>query len=103
MGHNDHLDYGPENQRLTMIKDYENMIVIPSLHICQIRFFGMGDREEYIMWKEIDDKFVAVDKHYKITTWSKINGKQIKRANICEATKENHLRGFSIFKTKMSD
>ena len=60
--------------RLTMIKDYESMIVIPSLHLSQMSFFGMGKRDEYLIWKEVDDKFAVVDKNFKLIIWSKLTG-----------------------------
>ena len=75
LGKNDIIDYGESNQRLSLIKDYETIIVIPSLHLSQINFLGMISRDNYLVWKEKDDKFIAVGKDGKITIWSKTTGK----------------------------
>jgi hypothetical protein len=37
----------------------------------------MASRERYIAFKQIKDKFMALDKDNKITTWSCVTGKKL--------------------------
>ena len=37
----------------------------------------MQERNNYIVWRELYDKFACMDKNFMITVWSKTTGKQI--------------------------
>ena len=52
LGQNGSLEYSHEQMRLSMIEDYNNIIVVPLLHLSTINFFGMTSREDYLVWKE---------------------------------------------------
>ncbi len=69
------LDFSKDNQRLAYKLDYEKIQIIPVIHRNVISFMGMLDRSNYIVTKRDNDKFYALDKKNRITTWSIITGK----------------------------
>ena len=77
MGKNDHIDYGLNNQRFAIIEDYKKILIIPALHLSQINFMGMKNRDEYLIWKDEQTTFTAVSKDLDIRIWSKLTGNEI--------------------------
>ena len=57
------------------MKDFDSVVIVPSLHRNTINFMGMLDRDMYIACKKIKDKFIALDKRNIITTWNLLTGK----------------------------
>ncbi len=56
---------------------------------------GMGEREDYLATRIIDDKFMALDNTSHLTTWNTITGKVLSEINLIE--KEDPLLDFSGF------
>lgn len=56
-------------QRISLIQDYFKILVIPTLHLSTVSFFGMDAREQYLVWKETGDLFSALDSRLTLTTW----------------------------------
>lgn len=61
-GHNGLIDYNSENNRITYLIDYESAQIVPTLHRNTISLFGMKKRENYITFRKVMDKFIALDK-----------------------------------------
>jgi hypothetical protein len=40
-----------------------------------VSFVGMDERDQYLATKVIDDKFVALNRNNRLTTWSILTGK----------------------------
>jgi hypothetical protein len=57
------------------LKNYSTMHIIPPLHRSTISFIGMLPRSRYLAVKKILNKFHALDKTNRITTWNALTGK----------------------------
>lgn len=74
---NNFIDYNRQTQTISFIKDYTSIVMIPLLHRNNIKFFGMGDKRDYLIWKQQKGTFTALDKKLNLTSWSTVTGKMI--------------------------
>ena len=52
---------------------------MPLPHRNTIKFFGMGDKTDYLIWRQQEGTFTALDKKsLHVTVWSTVTGKIIK-------------------------
>jgi hypothetical protein len=68
MGVNESIHYSESSRRLSLIKDYNSIMIIPSLHLSRINFVGMHKKDFYLVWKEEKDLFIAASK-VSMTIW----------------------------------
>lgn len=77
---------------------------MPVLHRNSIFFMGMGERDDYLVTRVIDDKFIALDRRNNLTTWSTLTGKVLFETNIQEAEHaDTDFSGFDIFTYKKQE
>jgi hypothetical protein len=69
------LDYNEDNCRFAYLTDYEEVVIVPVLHRNNVCFFGMKKRSEYVVFRKIHDKLIALDADNFLTTWSVVTGK----------------------------
>lgn len=70
-----HIDNSLFSDRFSMIQDYNTIVVIPFLHQNLIQCVGMGQKYDYLAWREKKGFFTALDKQGDILTWSLLTGK----------------------------
>ena len=63
------------SNRLSFIQDYNKIAVIPLPHLNLINFVGMGQKHEYIVWRDKNGFFSALDYRSNLLTWSIFTGK----------------------------
>ena len=51
--------------------------MMPLPHRNTMKFFGMGKKSDYLLWRHQDGTFTALDKKLNVTTWSVVTGKII--------------------------
>ena len=61
--------------RFSFLNSYDSLIVIPFPHVNLIECVGMGHKSEYLIWREKNGFFTALDQHSKLLTWSLVTGK----------------------------
>lgn len=76
------IDYNEDNCRFAYLRDYEAVVIVPVLHRNNISFFGMKARSEYIVFRKINDKLIALDDDGCLTTWSVVTGKVLEQHKI---------------------
>lgn len=69
------IDFSEDNQRCIYMKNYDMVHIIPPLHRSTISFIGMRPRDRYLAVNKIENKFLALDKNNRITTWNSLSGK----------------------------
>ena len=74
VGNNRVLSYSIVNQRVAFGKDFSSILILPFAHRNTIEFLGMQPREEYLIWREKNGFFTALDKHGLLRTWSVASG-----------------------------
>ena len=62
---------------------------MPLPHRNTIKFFGMGNKNDYLVWRQQDGTFSALDKkNLFVTMWSTVTGKIIKTESIDQSKEE---------------
>jgi hypothetical protein len=69
------IDWNQEYSRLSFLKSFDSLNIVPALHRNTIAFIGMANRKDYLATKVIKDKFVALDYKNYIYSWSVVTGK----------------------------
>ena len=77
VGANDFIDFDLVTQTIAFIKNYQRICLIPLPHRNTIKFYGMGKKSDYLIWREQNGTFSALDRKLRMTTWSTVNGKII--------------------------
>lgn len=70
------------------MKNYSQIVMMPLPHRNTIKFFGMGDKKDYLIWRQQEGTFTALDKRLDITMWSTVTGKIIKQKSMEDEDKE---------------
>ena len=73
------IDNSKFADRISLIQSYDNIIMIPFPHLNILNCIGMGHKSEYLIWREKNGFFTALDKHSNLLTWSMITGKMLYR------------------------
>ena len=89
VGANDFIDFDFGMQTISFIKSYSTIRIMPLPHRNTIKFFGMGNKSDYLVWRQQDGAFAALDKRsLHVTMWSTVTGKIIKTEAIEQSTKD---------------
>jgi hypothetical protein len=64
------IDNSAFSDRFSFMKDYNSLTVIPFPHLNLINFVGMGQKHEYLLWREKNGFFTALDSDANLLTWS---------------------------------
>ena len=79
VGANNFIDFDFGMQTISYIKNYSTIRIMPLPHRNTIKFFGMGSKTDYLIWRQQDGTFSALDKkNLQVTMWSTVTGKIIK-------------------------
>ena len=93
VGVNTDLSVSQFNERLSFIKDYNSIGILPFCHRNTVNFLGMGSREDYRIWRETDTFFTALRKDGTINMWSIPTGQLVYRCEEKEKFKLSDSKG----------
>ena len=51
VGSNSFIDYNKATQTISFMKNYSQIVMMPLPHRNTIKFFGMGDKKDYLIWR----------------------------------------------------
>jgi len=80
--------------------------MMPLPHRNTIKFFGMGEKKDYLLWHQSHGTFTALNKKFKVQMWSTVTGKilQSQEADLDEEAKKKkeglkitYMRRKSVF------
>ena len=63
--------------KLSFIQSYNSIVVIPFPHLNLMRCVGMGQKYEYMIWREKNGFFTALDHNSNLLTWSLLTGEML--------------------------
>ena len=69
------IDNSKFSDRFSFIQNFDSIAVIPFPHLNLINFVGMGQKNEYLIWREKNGFFTALDQKSNLLTWSMASGK----------------------------
>ena len=93
------------NDRLAYQEDYNTITVIPLPHINGVNFIGMGNKHDYLIWREKRGFFTALDRKGELSTWSNLTGKllySIKQTEHTDASQEA-LEDYDVYRADEGD
>lgn len=71
-GVSNYIDNSKFSDRFSFIENFNSIAVIPFPHLNLINCVGMGQKHEYLLWREKNGFFTALDKRGNLQTWSKL-------------------------------
>ena len=74
-GVNNLFDNSKFSERFSFIQNFDWIAVIPFPHLNVINCVGMGQKNEYLIWREKNGFFTALDRKSNLLTWSLASGK----------------------------
>ena len=93
------IDFSLSNQRLVFLSSFDAIEVVPILHRNTIAFIGMKKRNNYLAARQIDDKFICLDKRNHMTTWGVLTGKIRMEWHLKHNNTGQDYSGFEVYKT----
>lgn len=63
------------SNRFSFISNFNHLTVIPIPHLNLVGCVGMSSKTDYLIWREINGFFTALDKSSNLYTWSTTSGK----------------------------
>ena len=73
------IDNSKFGNRLSFLQSYDSIVMIPFPHFNLMDCVGMGHKSEYMIWREKNGFFTALDRRSNLLTWSMITGKMLYR------------------------
>jgi hypothetical protein len=69
------IDNSKFGLRFSFIQNFDSITVIPMPHLNLINCIGMSQKQDYIIWREKNGFFTALDKGSNLFTWTLTTGK----------------------------
>lgn len=69
------MEYYRPDERLVYMQDYNRAIIVPILHRNTINFYGIKEKDEYVVFNNKGDMLIALDYNNILTTYSITTGK----------------------------
>lgn len=80
------------SQRFSFISNFDHLTVIPIPHLNVMNCIGMGSKTDYLIWREKNGFFTALDKNSNLFTWSITSGQllynEIQKKDGCKSQME---------------
>ena len=73
------IDNSKFGERFSYIQSYDSIVMIPFPHSNLLNCVGMGHKSEYLIWRERNGFFTALDRKNNLLTWSLITGRMLYR------------------------
>ena len=85
--------------------DYNKLAVIPFPHLNLINCVGMNQKHQYIIWREKNGFFTALDRHNRLHTWSLLTGKLLYSEDQSKNKDANRaaLKQYEIYRSDETD
>lgn len=61
VGVNKHIDFCHSSYRISFLKNFDNIEMVPVPHRNTINFLGMQPKQNYLIWRETGGIFTALD------------------------------------------
>ena len=71
------IDNSKFSDRFSFIQNFNTISVIPFPHLNLINCVGMSNKHDYLIWREKNGFFTALDRHSNLNTWSLATGKML--------------------------
>jgi len=100
LGVNDQFELSED--RISLVENFSAIELLPLIHRNSINFVGMNEKSKYLIWREKNGFFTALDDVGELHTWSVLTGAHLFDKKIDEKLREA-LKGFIIYKSSKED
>lgn len=100
MGVNRYIDFCNSSYRIAFLKDFDYIQMVPVPHRNTINFLGMQPKSSYLIWRESQGVFTALDKKGTIRAWVVGTGKTT-RCNVTASSID--LKGYALYECNKND
>jgi hypothetical protein len=101
VGVNRHIDFCNSSYRIAFLKDFNDIEMVPVPHRNTINFIGMKPKKQYLIWREVNGDFTALEKGTMlIKAWSIATGK-LTKANVTVGSA--NVDGFNLYQSQPWD
>ncbi len=97
------LDNSKFSDRFSYVQNYDFISIVPFAHLNLINCIGMGNKHEYLMWREKNGFFTALDKKGKLLTWSLISGKLLYNEIQTGDAHKDKLKRYEVYRADNDD
>ena len=99
------IDNSKFSERFSFIQHFDSIAVIPFPHLNLINCVGMGQKNEYLVWREKNGFFTALDKKSNLLTWSIASGKLLYSEEQKDGDEANaaNMSLYEVFRSDTND
>jgi len=83
LGANDQFELSDQD-RIIFIENFAAIQLMPLIHLNTINFVGMYEKDHYLIWREKNGFFTALDDAGDLHTWSMLTGRHLFEQKIDE-------------------
>ena len=91
------------SNRIAFIQNFDKIAVVPFPHLNLLNCEGMGQKHEYLIWREKNGFFTALDRRSNLLTWSLTSGKLLYSETQKEDASDVEMKNYHVYKSDQQD
>ena len=100
-GVNTHFDYSNSLERISFVENFSRIQMENLSHRNTINFLGMQPKKHYLIWREKNGFFTALQNTGELHTWSMLTGSHLFESP--DPKLAENLKGFSVYRSSDKD
>ena len=92
------IEYNSFTNRLSYIQNYNKTVVVPLFHLNAVNFIGMGNKHEYLIWREKNGFFTALNRTGNLSTWSNLSGKLLYKIKQSGDASKEQCENYEVYR-----
>ena len=102
-GFANYIDNSKFSDRFSIMQSFDKISVVPFPHLNLINCVGMELKSEYLIWREKNGFFTALDKRGVLNTWSMLDGKMLYTEPVNGEGSEKSMRNYVVYRSDKED
>ena len=97
------IEYNINLGRLAYLEDFSSVTAISLPQLNTVNFIGMRNKHEYLIWREKNGFFTALNQFNEMITWSILTGKRLYRVKLKGDMWELIRKNYHLFRADSED
>lgn len=97
------IEYNVNLGRLAYLEDFSTIVVQSLPQLNTMNFIGMRNKHEYVIWREKNGFFTAMNRKAELVTWSILTGKRLYRVQLQGELWDLTLKHYSLQRADAED
>ena len=102
-GFANNLDDSKFGDRISFIQSFDNIVMIPFPHLNLLSCVGMGHKSEYLIWREKNGFFSALDRRNNLLTWAILTGQMLYSQSQTEDAGREYVKKYEVYRADEQD